>query len=87
MPQVRIMYTDGTRDCVDVDSEESVTASVVDGKVVVFANAPGCEDAELVCDAPLAEVAAVTTTPWTEPDGEIEVEETTIWPATGWSTH
>jgi hypothetical protein len=79
MPQVRILYRDGTRDDIDVESEESVTASVVRGKVCVIANMPGTEDADMVSCPPVEYVAAVVTTPWSEPDGEVEMAGTTIW--------
>jgi hypothetical protein len=81
MPQVRILYADGTRDEIDVESEESVTASVVDGRVFVIAEAAGSGETIEVLDAPLEEVAAVVTSPWSESDGEIEMQETSIWPS------
>ena len=79
MPQVRIIYTDGTRDEIDVESEESVTAKLVGGRVVVFADAPGSEGLDLVSDCAVDDVASVITTPWSESDGECEMEETTVW--------
>lgn len=79
MPQVRILFTDGSRDEIDVESEESVTASVVEGRVFVMAEAPGTGEPIEVLDAPIEEVAAVVTSPWSESDGEIEMAETTIW--------
>src|SRR4051812_13316998 len=74
MPQVRIICRDGTRDDFDVESEESVTASVVDGRVAVIANQPGPEEADLVSNLPVEDVPAVVTTPGSESDGEIEME-------------
>lgn len=79
MPQVRILYSDGTRDEVNVESEESVTASVVHDRVFVMAAEVGTGNAIEVLDAPVEDVAAVVTTPWSESDGEIEMEETTLW--------
>jgi hypothetical protein len=79
MAEVRILFRDGTRDEIDVESEESVTASLVDGKVVVIADLPGGDGADLVADYEVEDVAAVFTTPWSESDGEIEMEETPVW--------
>jgi hypothetical protein len=79
MPQVRILYTDGTRDEFDVESEESGTASVVGGKVCVLAEEAGTGATIEVLDMPIEEVQAVVTHPGSESDGEIEMEETTIW--------
>jgi hypothetical protein len=81
MPQVRILYRDGTRDEIDVESEESVTASVVNGRVFVMAEAPGNGEPIEVLDAPVEEVEAVVTSPWSESNGEIEMGETPIWPS------
>jgi hypothetical protein len=83
MPQVRILYTDGTRDDIDVESEDSVTASVVGGRLCVFADEPGPGGMFEVLDTPVEDVAAVVTTPWSEEDGEIEMDETTIWSSPG----
>ncbi len=79
MPQVRILYKDGTRDETDVESEQSVTASVVRGRVFVIAEEPSSGETIEILDMPMEYVAAVVTTPWSESDGEIEMEETTIW--------
>ncbi len=73
MPQVRILYKDGTRDDIDV-----VTASVIRGNVVVIEQpADGSEIA--VIEVPVEDVKAVVTTPWSESDGPIDLEETTLW--------
>jgi hypothetical protein len=80
MPQVRILYADGTRDEFDVESEESVTASVVGEKLCVIGDEAGTGATIELIDVPLEEVRSVVTSPWSESDGEIEMEETTIWP-------
>jgi hypothetical protein len=36
-----------------------------------------------VLDTLVEYVAAVVTTPWSDEDGEIEIEETTIWSSPG----
>ncbi|GEM_PF-4315423 len=78
MPQVRILYKDGTRDDIDVESEDCVTASVIRGNVVVIEQpADGSEIA--VIEVPVEDVKAVVTTPWSESDGPIDLEETTLW--------
>jgi hypothetical protein len=79
MPQVRILYADGTRDDIDVESEDSVTATVVAGRICVFADETGPGGMFEVLDTPVEEVAAVMTTSWSEGDGEVEMEETIIW--------
>jgi hypothetical protein len=79
MPQVRILYTDGTRDEIDVESEESVTASVIAGRLVIIRDLPGTDEADLAANPPVEDVVAVVTTPWSESDGECEMEETTVW--------
>jgi hypothetical protein len=79
MPQVRIVYTDGTRDEFDVESEDSVTASVVNGKVCVIGDEAGTGATIELLDIPIEDVKSVVTTPWSESDGEIEMDETTIW--------
>ena len=79
MPQVRILYKDGTRDDFDVESEESVTASVVHDKIFVTADEVGTGACIEIVDLPVDYVAAVVTTPWSESDGAVEMESTTIW--------
>lgn len=82
MPQVRILYRDGSRDEIDVESEDTVTASVVHGNLFVSAQEPGTGELIEVLDTPAEEVLAVVTTPWSERDGAIEMEAPTIWPTT-----